>query len=64
MRVTVDWQLCESNAVCTGIAPTVFDLDDDDNLTILEEKPDEKLWPAVRDAAAACPQRAIILTED
>ena len=30
MKVDVDWGLCESNGVCMGIIPEVFDLDDDD----------------------------------
>ena len=30
MRVEVDHDRCEGNAVCVGIAPDVFDLDDDD----------------------------------
>jgi ferredoxin len=64
MRVVVDFQLCESNALCTAAAPTVFELGDDDYLTVLDETPDEKLWDSVRDAAAACPKRAITLIED
>ena len=30
MRVHVDRDRCEGNAVCVGIAPDLFDLDDDD----------------------------------
>ena len=30
MRVEVDHDRCEGNAVCVGIAPDLFDLDDDD----------------------------------
>lgn len=30
MRVEVDPDLCESNAVCVGLAPDVFELGDDD----------------------------------
>ena len=30
MRVEVDRDRCEGNAVCVGIAPDLFDLDDDD----------------------------------
>ena len=30
MRVEVDRDRCEGNAVCMGIAPDLFDLDDED----------------------------------
>lgn len=30
MRVEVDPDLCESNAVCVGLAPDIFELGDDD----------------------------------
>ena len=30
MRVEVDRDRCEGNAVCVGIAPDLFDLDDED----------------------------------
>ena len=30
MRVEVDRDRCEGNAICVGIAPDLFELDDDD----------------------------------
>ena len=30
MRVVVDFDLCESNALCMGLAPEVFEVRDDD----------------------------------
>ena len=39
MRVVVDFDLCESNAVCMGIAPEVFEVRDDDFLYVLDETP-------------------------
>jgi ferredoxin len=36
MRIEVDWDLCESNAVCMGILPDVFQVGDDDMLTVLK----------------------------
>ncbi|HBX08198.1 MAG TPA: ferredoxin, partial [Candidatus Microthrix parvicella] len=32
MKVVVDYDLCESNAVCMAIAPQVFEVRDDDFL--------------------------------
>jgi len=37
MKVKVDFDLCESNAVCMGILPEVFEVRDDDFLYILDE---------------------------
>ena len=34
MRVEVDRDRCEGNAVCVGIAPDLFDLDDEDYAVI------------------------------
>ena len=36
MEITVDRDLCEANAVCCGLAPAVFELDDDDNLVVMD----------------------------
>ena len=36
-KVVVDFDVCESNAVCMGIAPEVFEVRDDDFLYILNE---------------------------
>ena len=61
MRVVVDFDLCESNAVCMGIAPEVFEVRDDDFLYVLQEEPDEALRAKVEDAAARCPKQAIAI---
>ena len=59
MRVVVDFDLCESNAVCMGIAPEVFEVRDDDFLYILQEEPDESLRSKMEEAVARCPKQAI-----
>lgn len=59
MRVVVDFDLCESNAVCMAVAPEVFEVRDDDFLYVLQEEPDESLRSKVEDAAARCPKQAI-----
>ena len=63
MRVIVDWDLCESNALCMTAAPEVFKLQDDDTLLILQETPDESLRAKVETAVRTCPKRAISLTD-
>jgi ferredoxin len=64
MRVVVDRDLCESNGVCEGLAPEVFRINDDDELDILEEHPDESLRAKVQDAVRSCPKQALTLEED
>ncbi len=61
MKVVVDFDLCESNAVCMEIAPEVFEVRDDDFLYVLDENPAEGLHDKVRDAADRCPKQAITL---
>ena len=62
MKIVVDYDLCESNAICAGIAPEVFEVRDDDNLYVLMEQPDETFRAAVEEAALRCPRGAITVT--
>ncbi|MFG2029675.1 ferredoxin [Streptomyces sp. NPDC048825] len=63
MKVDVDPELCEHQAVCIGIAPSVFDFGEDGALKVLQVEPPESLRDAVEDAAAACPLGAITVRE-
>ena len=59
----MDYDLCESNAVCMGIAPEVFEVRDDDNLYLLQEEPPEELRPKVEEAVRRCPKQALSLQD-
>ncbi|MBB5167344.1 ferredoxin [Mycobacterium sp. AZCC_0083] len=59
MKVTVDPDLCEANALCVASAPDVFDLVDDAVVDILIPQPPPELESDVRDAVAACPKQAL-----
>ena len=59
MHIVVHLDRCEANALCTGIAPEVFRLDDDDNLHLLQDHPSEELRVRVEQAAHCCPKQAI-----
>jgi ferredoxin len=59
MKVVVDFDVCESNAVCMGIAPEVFEVRDDDFLYVLQENPSEDLRPKIEEAVRRCPKQAI-----
>ncbi len=63
MRIEVDWDLCESNAVCMGIAPDVFELGDDDMLSVLEPQVTPENEALVREAVRQCPRQAISIVE-
>ncbi len=64
MRVVVDYDLCESNAICMGIAPEVFEVRDDDFLYVLNETPPEELRAKVEESVQRCPKQAISIVED
>ena len=61
MRVVVDFNVCESNALCMGVAPEVFEVRDDDFLYVLDENPPEELRAKVEEAARICPKQAITI---
>lgn len=61
MQVIVDFDVCESNAVCMAIAPEVFEVRDDDFLYVLVENPPEDLRDKVEEAVRRCPKQAIRL---
>jgi ferredoxin len=63
MRVIVDFDLCESNALCMAAAPEVFEVRDDDFLYVLQEEPPESLREQVVTAARSCPKVAITVVD-
>ena len=63
MKVRVDRDACEANAVCAGLVPEVFEVDDED---VLHIKMDEirPAWPSrCRHAVRSCPKAALSLDE-
>ena len=63
MRVRVDRDLCEANAVCASLVPEVFEVDDEDNLVILAPEVPAALAAPVRHAVGSCPKTALSLDE-
>ncbi|GII92554.1 ferredoxin [Sinosporangium siamense] len=63
MRVKVDYLVCEANGICSGLAPEVFELDDDENLHILLPEPPPEARDRVRHAVRSCPKAALSLEE-
>jgi ferredoxin len=63
MKIKVDFDLCESNALCEALAPEVFELDDDDFLQLKTDETTPETVEHVRRAVAACPRAAISLED-
>ena len=51
MKIVVDYDLCEANALCMEAAPEVFRVEEDDTMTVLIEEPGEELRSKVEEAA-------------
>ena len=64
MKIVIDYDLCEANAVCMDTCPEAFRVEEDDTLTVLIERPPEALRKKVEEAVRLCPRQAISLVED
>ncbi len=63
MKIEVDRDLCESNGVCVRICPDMFSLDENDNLIIATDSPDDELRDQLEQAVAGCPRQAMRLDD-
>ncbi len=63
MKIKVDYDLCEANAMCEALAPEVFEVDDDDNLQVHEDEFTDENLEQVKQAVAACPKAALKLED-
>lgn len=63
-KVVVDYDLCESNAICMQVAPEVFEVRDDDFLYVLNDAPGDDLRAKVEESVQRCPKQAISIAED
>ena len=62
-RVVVDFDKCESNALCMAAAPEVFEVREDDFLYVLQEEPDDSMRAKCDEAARVCPKQAISIVD-
>ena len=60
-EIIVNRELCESNAECVGMAPEVFELDDEELCVVVD--PEGAKDKRILDAARACPVDAITLID-
>jgi len=63
VKIVVDFDLCESNAVCMTVDPEVFEVRDDDFLYVLDEHPPEAKRPLMEEAVRRCPKQAISIED-
>ena len=63
MKVQVDFDLCESNALCEALAPETFELDDDDALQILDDRLTDDNVDTIERAVASRPRAAISIVD-
>ena len=63
MKVTVDKDLCIGCGVCEGIAPELFSLENLPTAEVLLSFVPEDMREAARQAAADCPESAILVEE-
>jgi ferredoxin len=71
MKVKVDFDLCEANAVCMDVAPEVFQVDDQDNLHLLVKGRSDDvsgdipshLEAKIKEAVRLCPRQALSIED-
>ena len=63
MKILIDMDLCEGNAVCMKVAPEVFTVGDDDKAHLLNPNPSEDLRAKVEAAVKRCPRQALAIQE-
>ena len=63
LKVVVDYDLCEANAVCMDVCPDVFRVEEDDTLTVLIESPPDDLRGKLEEAVRLCPRQALSLSK-
>ncbi len=63
MKIVIDYDLCEGNAVCMKVAPEVFVVGEDDRARLLIANPPEELRAKVELAVKRCPRQALSIVD-
>jgi ferredoxin len=64
MKIRIDYDLCEGNAVCMKLAPEVFVVGDDDRAHLINDNPGEDLRTKVEAAVSRCPRQALSIVRE
>ncbi len=62
-KIQIDWDLCESNAMCEALAPDHYQIDDDDNLQVLDDVVTDENQALIEQTVASCPKSAISIVD-
>jgi len=62
LKIKVDRNLCIGVSNCVAIAPTVFELDEENKAVVLD--PSSVDDDTLMEAAESCPEKAIIVEDD
>lgn len=63
MNLQVDEKLCAGHALCTVIAPDLFEMDDRGKANVIGDVDDANL-PDAEDSVKECPAHAILLQQE
>ena len=61
MKIRVDYDRCEGNAVCMRVCPEVFEVGEDDRAHLRVQDPGEDLRAKIEAAVRRCPRQALSL---
>jgi ferredoxin len=61
MKILVDYDRCEGNAVCVTVCPEVFEVGEDDRAHLRLQDPGENLRAKIEAAVRRCPRQALSL---
>lgn len=63
-KIEVDFGLCESNGICMGIIPEVFELDDEDCLHVHTDEVTPENEHQIKESVRQCPRQAIAIRDE
>jgi ferredoxin len=64
MRLSIDYEKCQGHGRCYSVAPELFEADEAGFGVVRTAQLDRPDEPAARQAIDACPERAIVLSDD
>lgn len=64
MKIRLEREKCAGHALCYGVDPDLFPIDDEGYSILEPHAVDPADEQTLREGVAACPERALILDED